>query len=438
MKHLLRVPFGLLLAGGAFTLAVPEQATAWSTIGGNLSLSQRDCRIYDDFIDPTAHDNTVPHVNWPGYTEIELACWKAMAEWGARIFGDGTGDSTQTQVGDGNANFSFFWNGEASGTGGYNSNINSPIAGSSGGVLAYTETPISDGWRIRYYESWTWDDGPGSVSSSRIDFQGIACHELGHALGLGHSNNGAATMYAYAIGNGVANRSIELDDQNGIQLGIYSARNDSVMPRIDLIQGSLDPGGTCVLIGDKFSATGNEIWLNSSTLDAVQAGGDPYKITGVASTAGGTQISFVVPSSGIEAGAIHVKSGAGTTHAYLSEGEPFNYGGGGAGTNTIRLNGPTTAFAGMNAFFDFTNGAANTTTYLLWSLNGNGTTIQGHAFDIGAPWNLGPSTVSDATGAGSWTVLVPAAASGLTVYVEAAQNAAGTILDSNMLVVQIL
>ncbi len=433
MNNLLRISLGVVLVGGAATLVVPDEATGFSTIGGNLGLTQRDFRIYDNFIDAASHNNTQPHANWPGFTEIELACWKAGAEWGSRVFGDGSGDSTQYQIGDGRSNFNYFWNGEASGTGGYNANINSPIAGSSGGVLAYTETPISDGWRIRYYESWTWGDGPDQLNSGEMDMQGIACHELGHALGLGHSSDSSATMYAYANGNGVPNRSIETDDRNGV-IFIYAARDVNINPSIDSVSGSLSGGGTCVLTGTNFAASGNEIWLNSSAITNDNAGGEPYKILNVPSTSGGTQISFTVPATGILAGAVHVKAAGGTSHKYLSEGEPFAFGGGGGGnTDQIFLAGTTAAAAGTTAIFSFTGAGASQTAYLLWSLSNAGTTIQGHPFDIGSPWTLGPATTSDPTGAGSWMVTIPQAAAGLTIYLEVGQNDNGTILDSNLL-----
>ena len=87
-------------------------------------------------------------------------------------------------------------------SGGTNDNINSAISGSSGGVLAFAETPISNGWRIRYYETWNWQDGPGN--DGNIDLQGVACHEYGHALGLGHTNVGGATMFPSISGSGVS------------------------------------------------------------------------------------------------------------------------------------------------------------------------------------------------------------------------------------------
>ncbi len=437
MKNLLRVSLGVALVGGTATFVVPEDATAWSVIGGNLSLSQRDVRIYDNFIDAASHNNTIPHANWPGFTEIELSCWKAMAEWGSRKFGDGSGDTTQYQIGDGRADFDFFWNGEASGQGGYNANIVSPLSGSSGGVLAYCETPISDGWRIKFYESWTWSDGPGGIGGGEMDFQGVATHELGHALGLGHSNDSSATMYAYASGNGVSDRSIEADDRAGLQY-IYGVRDDAIKPWIDSVGGSTSPGGTCVLTGGNFSTTGNEIWLNDSTIGSTNVTGDPYKITGIASTNGGTQISFTVPVTGILSGGIHVKRSGGSGHKYLSDAEPFDYGGGGGGTNQIGLSGPSVIVGGTTGIFDFVNAAGSTTTYLLWSLSNTGSTIQGHSFDLGTPWNVGSTVTSGITGAGTFTVPIPGGAAGLTVYLEVGQDDNGNILDSNLLTLSIL
>ncbi|MAE70408.1 MAG: hypothetical protein CME06_08080 [Gemmatimonadetes bacterium] len=61
-----------------------------------------------------------------------------------------------------------------------------------------------------------WNNGPGPSGWNQYDLEGVACHEFGHFLGLGHSNTAAATMY-YAIGSGDdSKRSLHSDDQNGV------------------------------------------------------------------------------------------------------------------------------------------------------------------------------------------------------------------------------
>src|SRR5688572_29434032 len=204
-------------------LFTAEEGQGFSTIGGSLNHGQRDVRIFNNFTDASANNNVTPDANWPGYDGAELAIWKAAGEWASELHGGtGAGDPVQT-VGSGGANFDISWQGNATGVGTTNENIHSEIGGSSGGVLAFCETPISDGWRIRYYQSWTWQDGPASNGS--MDLQGVACHEYGHALGLGHSNVGGATMFPSISGSGTAARSIELDDRNGVQFvyGVKSA-----------------------------------------------------------------------------------------------------------------------------------------------------------------------------------------------------------------------
>ncbi|MDA1260790.1 MAG: matrixin family metalloprotease, partial [Planctomycetota bacterium] len=321
MKNFLRLAIGGAVLTGSAMLMVPDSAVGYSVLGGSLGTGQRDHRLYNTFTASGANDNNTMIANMPGYDGAELAIWKAGAEWGARAFGDGSGDTTQSNLGDGGANLNFFWNGEASGIGGSNDNIHSPIAGSSGGVLAYCETPIADGWRIRYYQSWSWQDGPGSVSGG-IDIQGVACHELGHALGLGHSTVGGATMYPSISGTGVVTRSIETDDKNGVK-AVYGTISGS-MAQITSVTGNLVPGGSVTINGSGFHASDNKLWLDSDVVNGGSTGGTPFLINSLPSTNGGTKITFTLPASGYVAGSIHVKNATHDQHYAVSEGHPFD------------------------------------------------------------------------------------------------------------------
>jgi len=304
------------LALGMAALLVSSAASpleGYSMLGGTLDLSQRDFRVLDNFTDPSANDNLTPDGHFPGASGAAIAIWKACVEWGSEKHGDGGGDPHQLLgLGSGGANFDASWQGLATSVGTTDDNVHSEISGSGGGVLAYTETPIADGWRIRYYSGWTWEDGPGtSVPFGSIDLQGVACHEYGHALGLDHSAVVGATMYPTISGSGVAQRSIADDDKAGVQ-ALYGAKAAG-KPRITSV--SIGPG-TITLHGTGFPSSSGEVWFTRAT-----PGGDgtPVKASGAASLDGTTLTVAIPPAAG--PGDVLVK-GAGSTHADLSNAWP--------------------------------------------------------------------------------------------------------------------
>ncbi|HET6202184.1 MAG TPA: matrixin family metalloprotease [Planctomycetota bacterium] len=71
-------------------------------------------------------------------------------------------------------------------------------------------------------------DVSGNPPPGTWDLQGIETHELGHALGLGHSSVGGSTMYSGAAPPGLYLRTIEADDVAGIQ-AIYGAAAGPVL-----------------------------------------------------------------------------------------------------------------------------------------------------------------------------------------------------------------
>src|SRR5262249_39287370 len=149
-------------------------------------------------------------------------------EWGSELHGDGNGDPTQPAgLGSGGANFDPSWQGLATNPGRTNDNIISAIDGSNFGVFAFTELPIQDGWRIRFYQgAAVWKDQPDSypVVPGEYDIQGVATHEYGHALGLGHSSDPNATMAPSHADNWIPARSLDLDDINGVQ-ALYGVKS---------------------------------------------------------------------------------------------------------------------------------------------------------------------------------------------------------------------
>jgi hypothetical protein len=322
MKTLSRIFAVAGLAGSAAlvaSLSQPIETAAYSLIGGSLGTGQRDFRVWNNFSDTQANNNTVPHASFPGQTGAVMSIWKGHVEWASEPYaGTGLGDGLGSNpvLGSGGANFDNTFQGLATSAGNTNGNVHSELAGSSGGVLAFTETPISDGWRILYYSGWTWHDGPASVSSG-VDLQGVACHEIGHALGLGHTNESGSTMTPSISGTGTGQRSIEVDDIDGVQ-AIYGVKSAS-KPHIGGVSGTFQIASTLTISGSNFDATGNEVWFSKASSDGI-----PVKVTGVASSGGGTQISVTIPA-GITDGDVLVKR-TGTGGASLSNAWPLDIG----------------------------------------------------------------------------------------------------------------
>lgn len=318
MKQL-RFLLPLGAAAATALLVLPTDTDAFSTLGSSQSVvNERDVRVFNNFGDSTVNEDTTVDSNFPGYDGAERAIWKACVEWGSRPHGSGNGDTSQPGgLGSGGANFDITWQGNANAVGGF-SNIHSQISGSNGGVYAYCEQPgFGDGWRIRYYEDpWVWDDGPGPLPGGRTDLQGIATHEFGHALGLGHTDASPATMRGSVSQSGsYFARSIETDDINGVK-AIYGVAASNKPIIVGLSNAS---PGVVEVNGSNFAATNNEVWFTQA---GVGGSGDAVKVTGLVSTGGGTKVTALIP---LQAGSgdVLVKV-PGTGHNTLSNAWPID------------------------------------------------------------------------------------------------------------------
>lgn len=311
------------VAGAAGVVALwlvrPPASNAFGVTGDSLDVFHRTVRVFDNFGDPQANSNTKLDPAFPGYTGAELAIWKAAVEWSSERHGSGGGDPHQPyDLGSGGANFDFVWLGLATSVGSVDDNTCSEIAGPGGGVIAFCETPTSDGWRIRFYSDQTWFDDPAKTQfQSERDLQGVATHELGHALGLAHSSVPAATMFASVPGGGLTWRSIESDDAAGAQ-SIYGVRSSS---KPSIATYDFPAPGTLRIRGSGFAPSGNEVWFTPTA--AGQS--TPVVVSGLVSSAGGTEIVLALPA-GVGGGDVLVKL-PGAAHDSLSTPSPFDLAG---------------------------------------------------------------------------------------------------------------
>ena len=316
LSRLLAVGTLGLALGGLAQLSHPGPGASFSLTGDTLGLDQRDVRVFNNFVEPTANDNQTPDPDLPGALGATQAIWKAHLEWGSVPFaGTGDQDPTQAVLGDGGANFDNTWQGETDGPGSANGNVHSELFDPNpGSLLAFSQVPSSDGWKIQYLAGWPWQDGPGDDGT--LDLQGVATHEIGHVLGLAHTAAPGATMSASLSGSGVAARSLSADDVAGLQAVYGVAAVDK--PVITGTSGSTNTGGLLVVHGSGFSATGNAVWFTKRDSD-----GDPVIVTGLASSQGGSRLELTVPADVADGSLLVRRAGAGG--ASLSNEWPFDH-----------------------------------------------------------------------------------------------------------------
>lgn len=281
----------LLALPASAVVALPAAVTLACSLIPGVSLGikdvspgyVRDFRVANNFNDPSANDNQTPDPSYPGALGAGLAIWKGGHVWNSDQMGG--------------QDFDFDWQGDEAASGQDNVVEAMGQGGTcTGGVLAFA-TPSSVRWAIKFCEGWTWEDGPACPSGGRFDIQGVAAHELGHVIGLGHTSGPCgnctthATMCAYVCGNACTQRTIEPDDISCVNK-IYGAIPPG-KPVIQSLAGSTKIGETLTIFGANFDATDNHVKFTANT--SVPLEPIPGSVAGVPSTQGGTRLDVPIP-----------------------------------------------------------------------------------------------------------------------------------------------
>ena len=123
---------------------------------------------------------------------------------------------------------------------------------------------------IRFYGSngfgpIDWSSNAAGAPGGHMDLQLVATHELGHCLGLDHSNAPSAVMYfSAAAGTGPAERMLDPDDILGIQ-AIYGGPLDATLTLLSHSWSEIGDGDGLLEQGESASITLNVDNNNSIT-----------------------------------------------------------------------------------------------------------------------------------------------------------------------------
>lgn len=116
---------------------------------------------------------------------------------------------------------------------------------------------------------WSGPRDPDALAGE-IDIAGVAVHEFGHALGLDHTDDTAATMFPRVTRTGVELRTLGSDDRAGAEFLYGRSPGADTAPSISLIEPGFGPsngGNAVVLRGANLTWTANtELFIGGRLL----------------------------------------------------------------------------------------------------------------------------------------------------------------------------
>lgn len=159
-----------------------------------------------------------------------------------------------------------------------------PFDGTNG-VLAHTFYPPPSGPNglpgdMHFDDTETWTLATRGNGAQPIDLVSVAAHEIGHALGLAHSADGGALMYAFYNGS---HRYLAQDDINGIR-AIYGAPTGTLLT----ITGSNNVCSPTVYSLPNAHGALDITWTTSSGIVTLSPAGNQVTLTRTSSLFNGT------------------------------------------------------------------------------------------------------------------------------------------------------
>jgi hypothetical protein len=205
-----------------------------------------------------------------------------------------------------------------------------------------------------------------SGESGRFDIQAVAAHEVGHLLGLDHSGWAGATMFPYVDQDRVTQRSLSLDEHNGMREAYPQGSAGELRGSVRRASGQTAVKGAHVVALDPAGRT-----QGSDLSD----GSGQFRIRGLAS---GTYLLYATPFEGPVSAANVASVGSIQTDFETTLGGTFTLLSGQVlGTGTLQVGADAGVSLGRN--FDSLPATCTIGTFSAHSLSGvglvNGSTL---------------------------------------------------------------